>query len=154
MFIELELFRSEDDLHKCMSFVAKEDDKEKWFPFIVKLLKVYEIACLNVVDKHQRLLHNKTIHDKMMKLIMNQQTQNKIKRAVEQRLILEKKKEYIKNEIINKATKHFVKPNKKIIYNYNKQHNTFKKEIENDKEATNSKADNNLPTFHDYINNM
>ena len=149
MFIELELFRSKDDLDKCMTFVPKEDDKEKLFTFIVKLLKIYEIACLNVVDKHHRLLNNKMIHDKMMKLIMNQQTQNKIKRAVEQRLILEKKKEFIKNKIIEKAMKSFIKPKKKVMDKYKQC--TFKLNNEGEKEATKSIVDNSIPTLHDYI---
>ena len=148
-FVELELFRSEDDLQKCITFVPKEDDKDKLFPFIVKLLKIYEIACLNVVEKHQRLLNNKTIHNKMMKLIMNQQTQNKIKRAIEQRVILEKKKEFIKKQIMEKATKSYVKPKKKIMNKY--KHCTFKKDIEDEKEIVKSMDDNNVPTFHDYI---
>lgn len=149
MFIELELFRSKDDLDKCMTFVPKEDDKEKLFTFIVKLLKIYEIACLNVVDKHYRLLNNKMLHDKMMKLIINYQTQNKIKRAVEQRLILEKRKEFIKNKIIEKAMKSFIKPKKKVMDKYNQY--TFKQNNEDEKEATKSMEDNNIPTLHDYI---
>jgi hypothetical protein len=149
MFIELELFRSKDDLDKCMTFVPKEDDKEKLFTFIVKLLKIYEIACLNVVDKHHRLLNNKMLHDKMMKLIMNHQTQNKIKRAVEQRLILEKRKEFIKNKIIEKAMKSFIKPKKKVMDKYNQY--TFKQNNEDEKEATKSMEDNNIPTLHDYM---
>jgi hypothetical protein len=149
MFIELELFRNKDDLDKCMTFVPKEDDKEKLFTFIVKLLKIYEISCLNVVDKHHRLLNNKMLHDKMMKLIMNHQTQNKIKRAVEQRLILEKRKEFIKNKIIEKAMKSFIKPKKKVMDKYKQC--TFKQNNEDEKEATKSIEDNNIQTLHDYI---
>ena len=146
--IELNVFRTVSDFEKCISFIPNVEEKNKLFPNLLSMLKIYEICCLNIIEKHKRLLNTPRVKDEVIRLMNQQQIRLKIKNINEQRQLIEKKRIYEENKIMEKNMKIIIKPKKKVQDKYRKC--KLQKEVEAEK-AVIKNPDDNLPTFHDFI---